>query len=134
MARKHYTALGEQIDMNALAMRHANAIALGNARMNARGDVLDDNFVVLRTQEQIEEDYRRAKEQERANLGVSRDIKAPLPQNDRPSPKAAVQEKQLDADADFEPEPSTFMPLDAVDVTQLSRSTQRRRKIVESDE
>lgn len=134
MARKHYTALGEQIDMNALAMRHASTIALGNARMNARGDVLDDNFVVLRTQEQIEEDYRRAKERERASLGLSRDIKAPLPQDDVTAPRAATQEKQLDADTGFEPESGTFMPTDAVDVTQLPRPTQRRRKIVDTDE
>lgn len=134
MARKHYTALGEQIDMNALAMRHANTIALGNARMNARGDVLGDDLVVLRTQEQIEEDYRKAKERERTSLGLSRDIKAPLPQDADTAPRPQLQGKQIEDEQGFEPEPGTFMPTDAIDVTQIPRPNQRRRKIVDSDE
>jgi hypothetical protein len=54
MSEKHYTARGEKIDIAALAARHAATPALGNARMNARGDILGENGIVLKTQEQIE--------------------------------------------------------------------------------
>jgi hypothetical protein len=44
------------------------------------------------------------------------------------------QGKQLDADQGFETEHGTFMPTDAIDVSQLPRPNQRRRKIVDTDE
>lgn len=56
---------GELVDFSALAMQNADQIALGNARMNAKGDILDENGVVLKTQEQLNEEWelKKAKSQ-----------------------------------------------------------------------
>lgn len=127
MARKHFTLLGNQIDMSALAVNHAQTVALGNARMNARGDVLGPNGVVLKTQEQIDEEWRRAKERQAAQQAAiqAADLKAPPMQ-----PSQAVQageKKVLSDDQDFDPvESSESQPL-----TPAPRAN--RRKIVETD-
>jgi len=117
MASKHYTALGHPIDMSALAARHSNTVALGNARMNARGDILGNNGVVLRTQEQIEEEWRREQERREASSRAadmpSQDIKAPLPQ---------MAGKKLTDDQDFDPG-AAAQPAAAA----------RRRRMVDTD-
>ncbi len=62
MARQHFTAMEKRIDMSALVARNGDAIALGNARMNARGDIVTQRGLVLKTQEQIEAEWKRAKD------------------------------------------------------------------------
>ena len=130
MARKHYTALGEQIDMAALAAKHSSTVALGNARMNARGDILGNKGVVLRTQEQIEQEWKRAKEAREASVGTSitPDIKAPLPEDENG--------KMLAEDQDFDPseEPTAILPENDVSVTGRAPQSARRRKIVDTDQ
>jgi hypothetical protein len=126
MARKHFTLLGNQIDMSALAVRHAQTVALGNARMNARGDVLGPNGVVLKTQEQIDEEWRRAKERQMAQQASiqSADLKAPM------QPSEAVQageKKVLSEDQDFDPAEGSEAQ------TAQPAPRQTRRKIVETD-
>lgn len=116
MGKKHYTAAGQLIDMGALAARHANAVAIGNASMNARGDKVDKTGVVLKTQEQIEEDWRRERKRREESVGLSPNIKASLPADKIP-------EKIITDDQDFEP--------DATDTAKPA--PQRRRKIVDAD-
>lgn len=53
------TMNGELIDMGALRGAHDNAVAIGNARLNARGDAVDRNGVVLKTSEELAEEYNR---------------------------------------------------------------------------
>lgn len=67
---------GELVDFSALATQNANQVALGNARMNAKGDLLDVNGVVLKTQEQLNAEWelKKAKSQE-----ISADIKTENP-------------------------------------------------------
>lgn len=125
MGRKHFTALGEQIDMSALAIRHSNTVALGNARMNARGDVLGDNGTVLRTQEQIEAEWKRIRESREASTGtpISPDIKAALPD--------ATPKKVLTEDQEFDPVVNERAPPEVPSQTQVSP---RRRRMVDSDQ
>lgn len=121
MSRKHYTALGEPIDMASLAMKNANAVALGNAKMNARGDILDAKGIVLKTQEQIEEEWRRNREAREASVGTQ-DLKQPMQFGAPPG-------KKLDEDRDFDPVPTMEQSIaDAAPEKQT-----RRRKIVDAD-
>jgi hypothetical protein len=122
MAR-HFTALGEQIDMAALAAKNAKTPALGNAKMNARGDILGNNGVVLKTQEQIEAEWKRNREAREASVGISPDLKQPLP------PGAMVRGKKLAQDQDFDPDNA----IDIADLDIRPTQSQRRRKIVDSD-
>jgi|APFre7841882654_1041346.scaffolds.fasta_scaffold35887_2 hypothetical protein len=121
MAAKHTTMRGEPIDMGALIARNESKIALGNANMNARGDIVGPGGIVLRTQEQIDEEWRKARESQQQSESISNDIKAPLPPDIQGKDPAMMQ------DRDFDPNAVQF------DLSNGQQSQQRRRKIVESD-
>lgn len=46
------TAQGKTIDMGSLALQNENVRAVGNMKVNARGDFLDDNNNVIRSKTQ----------------------------------------------------------------------------------
>lgn len=48
---------GKEIDMEKLSLRNELTPAVGNARVNARGDELGQGGKILRTKEQILQDY-----------------------------------------------------------------------------
>lgn len=52
-----YTYKGRPVDMGALVMMNEHAVALGNANLNARGDVLGAGREVIKTSEEIVEEY-----------------------------------------------------------------------------
>lgn len=55
---KTYTSLrGKQIDMERLALKNENEIAVGNVRVNARGDEIGEGGKIVRTREQVLQDY-----------------------------------------------------------------------------
>lgn len=47
MGKIYKTAMGRSIDMEALSTQHANAIALGNMNVNAKGDRLGPNGEIV---------------------------------------------------------------------------------------
>ena len=48
---------GKVVDLARLAAENSHQVALGNAGMNARGDILDSTGAVIRSREQIIRDY-----------------------------------------------------------------------------
>lgn len=48
---------GQVIDMAALAAKNATKVAIGNASMNARGDLIGPGGRVIKTREQMTRDY-----------------------------------------------------------------------------
>lgn len=55
---KTYTSMqGKEIDMEKLSIRHELTPAVGNMKVNARGDELGPNGEIVRTREQILQDY-----------------------------------------------------------------------------
>jgi hypothetical protein len=55
---KVYTSVrGKEIDMERLSLKHETEPAVGNARMNARGDELGTGGRIVKTREQILQDY-----------------------------------------------------------------------------
>ena len=55
---KVYTSVrGKEIDMERLSLKHETEPAVGNARMNARGDELGTGGKIVKTREQILQDY-----------------------------------------------------------------------------
>lgn len=55
---KTYTSMrGKEVDMEKLNMKHETTPAVGNVRVNARGDELGPGGVVKRTREQVLADY-----------------------------------------------------------------------------
>lgn len=54
------SANGKTIDMGALRLQNERVRAVGNMRVNARGDVIDDNNEVIRTRnEQVKQQYQQ---------------------------------------------------------------------------
>ena len=53
MARKHKSARGEAIDFDLLQSQNKNVIAIGNAKMNANGDILGRGGKIIRRVEDI---------------------------------------------------------------------------------
>lgn len=132
MGIKHYTALGELIDMGALVAKHSNTVALGNARMNARGDVVGQGGIVLKTQEQIEEEWQRARQMENV-------IEQPMDLKTANIPMPHAPKKIVADDADFAPEPAPVIQSATADAPSQVQATatstaSRRRKIVDSAE
>lgn len=58
MTRKIYkTMQGKEIDMDSLLSKHETMPAVGNVRMNARGDELGPGGKVIKTREQVVSEY-----------------------------------------------------------------------------
>lgn len=57
MGRTYTSMQGKEIDMEKLALQNETTIAVGNARVNARGDEIGPGGQILRTREQVLQDY-----------------------------------------------------------------------------
>jgi hypothetical protein len=54
------SANGKTVDMGALRLQNERVRAVGNMRVNARGDVINDNNEVIRTRnEQVSKQYQK---------------------------------------------------------------------------
>ena len=64
------SANGKAVDMGALRLQNEKVRAVGNMRVNARGDIINDNKEVIRTRnEQVSKQYKK---QTRPNLPKGR--------------------------------------------------------------
>ena len=61
MAGKIYkTALGKTVDMGKLSLQHEKVRAVGNMKVNARGDMIDDmNRVISSKNDQVNKQYNK---------------------------------------------------------------------------
>ena len=59
--RVHRTAQGKPLDMEALRLKNEMVPALGNMRVNARGDQLGPGGKVIKTREMAMDEYYRAR-------------------------------------------------------------------------
>ena len=58
MAGTYKTANGQTLDMRALALKNENVRAVGNMKVNARGDMLDDgNNIIVNRPKQVATQY-----------------------------------------------------------------------------
>lgn len=57
MGKTYRTALGKVIDMDSLRLSNEETIAVGNMKVNARGDELGPGGKILRTRNQIMDEY-----------------------------------------------------------------------------
>lgn len=54
------TMRGHDIDMSRFIARNESAVAIGNASMNARGDVVGPGGSIIKTREQVAQEYHRS--------------------------------------------------------------------------
>lgn len=57
MGRLHTSLRGKEVDMEKLSLVNETAPAVGNVRVNARGDELGPGGKIVRTREQVLQDY-----------------------------------------------------------------------------
>ena len=57
MGRIYTSVRGKEIDMEKLSLRNEKTPAVGNVRVNARGDELGPGGKIIRTREQVLADY-----------------------------------------------------------------------------
>jgi hypothetical protein len=53
----HRTMQGKEIDLDKLRIRNETTLAVGNAKMNARGDELGPNGQIIRKREEASTEY-----------------------------------------------------------------------------
>ena len=82
MTKKIYkTMQGREIDMDALLAKNETMPAVGNVKMNARGDELGAGGKVIRTREEVVSEYYEDNPNAQPAKGVSRPVvQAPVVQ------------------------------------------------------
>lgn len=61
MTNKTYkTAMGKTVDMGSLRLQNESVRAVGNMKVNARGDIVDDmNRVISKKTDQVNQQYQK---------------------------------------------------------------------------
>lgn len=65
---------GRDVNMQALMLSNQHSVALGNARMNARGDLLGKNGQIIKTREELAQEYNTAPINKAVTVPVSQPI------------------------------------------------------------
>lgn len=80
------SAKGREIDMEALRESNSQAVALGNAKMNARGDLLGKGGKILKTREQLAREYH-----DKAGTGTVKNVPVTKVSKEEPAKKSQSQ-------------------------------------------
>ncbi len=65
------SAKGRDVNMQALMIANQKTVALGNAKMNARGDILGKNGKIVKTREQLAQEYNKNPANKVVNVPVT---------------------------------------------------------------
>ena len=98
MSKTYKTAMGKTIDMGSMSVANEKIRAVGNMKVNARGDIIDSNNNIVKTrQQQLAEQYStQTKKQNRPGT-------AQKPQAEKPAPESKVKESPKPAPVTEEP-------------------------------
>ena len=77
---------GQIVDMDKLMQKHELTPAVGNAKMNARGDKLGPGGKIVKTREEIVAEYYEANPKAKVKAAGARVIETPIPE---PAPAPA---------------------------------------------
>lgn len=80
------TVRGREINLTDLMHKNEDTVALGNARMNARGDILGKGGKVVKTREELATEYHTKNPNAVKNVALSE----PLPEMIKPAPKTVA--------------------------------------------
>jgi hypothetical protein len=71
MVKAYRTMRGREVDFEKLSLRNENTPAVGNMRVNARGDELGAGGKIIKTREQILADYYQNNPRSVDTVGVT---------------------------------------------------------------
>ena len=106
MVKKYKTANGKLVDLDGLRLKNEDTIAVGNMRINARGDELGPGGQVVKTRnERMNENYK-------LHTMVPKDDAVPTSSKPKLKPQQKVVEKIVEdvMEADTTPEPEKTEP------------------------
>lgn len=114
MGKLYRSARGVMVDMETLILQQENAIALGNTNMNARGDIIGRGGQVVKTRDEIVQEYYQGN----PNAVQQVSIKDELPENFFETPQQAL----------------ARMKAEQADGEVPQEDAPRKRKIVEKED
>ena len=123
---KYKTAMGKVVDMGILASKNEKARAVGNMKVNARGDTIDSAGNVIKSiTSKVNENYAKTVGNRSANV-----VKRPVQQPERTKIKPDVVKEELtkfeqELEAEFE---------DDLEVEQIKATEVKETKSVEVKE
>lgn len=92
--KMYRTAMGKSVDMSALAAKNENTRAVGNMKVNARGDKIDSNGRVIQpVTERVTNKYSQT---------VGNKSAQPVRQQARPTPKPKIVEELTPQERELE--------------------------------
>lgn len=86
------SARGKEVNIDALRIANQYSVAAGNANVNARGDLLGKNGKVVKTREELAQEYNTKNTNAVKNVAISKDV---------PAVMKAEEEKTAQANADL---------------------------------
>ena len=86
------SARGRDVNMQALKIANQKTVALGNAKMNARGDLLGKNGKIVKTREQLAQEYNKTPPSKVTTVAVSKTTLAQTKPRDTTSTPANAQQ------------------------------------------
>ena len=111
MANVHYSYRGQPVDMDALAKKFEKEIALGNAHMNAKGDIVGKGGKIIKTREQQLAEYKEANAPiKTGKVNISNeeidlnDVAEAKPVLKRPEVESGKRKKKVQEVSDFIPD------------------------------
>ena len=94
------TMQGKQVDMDLLRKRNELTPAVGNARVNARGDELGPGGKIVKKREEVLEDYYRDHPQKVSNIKVKASAEEPKKEVKKAEEPVVQKEDEWVEDAD----------------------------------
>lgn len=65
---------GKEVNIEGLRIKNQYATAIGNARLNARGDLLGKNGKIVKTREQLAQEYNTKNTNAAKNVPISQNV------------------------------------------------------------
>ena len=102
MGKTYTSAKGQPVDMERLVMKNETTPAVGNLKVNARGDELGPGGQVIRSREEIIQDYYRthqgsaAQYAKRATADIDAEVAAPSKKSTRKNVKSSDVDRGVD--------------------------------------
>ena len=98
---RYRTAMGKTIDMAALAAKNEHVRAVGNMRVNARGDLLDDSGNVVKTAtDRVNDRYSKTVGNKSSQIVKNKPTVAAPPKPKLDLAELTTEEKELEFDND----------------------------------
>lgn len=128
---KYRTAQGKVVDMSQLAAKNEKTRAVGNMKVNARGDTIDGHGrVILPVTKKVGEKYQRTVSNRAANIVKRKQTDSFTPIETAPAPEANVEflEEELEF-LDTSEEDNEIEAIKAAKALETSRVEELKKKI-----